>query len=330
MPSPPRPKALPLLGAEALTPEAAVPAAPAAAPHVVPALLPEAEAAAVPLRALDTLWLQLTGTLCNLACRHCFIACGPKETRVPMMSPARIEALLEEARALGVKEFYLTGGEPMLHPEFFPLLGRVLAEGPTTVLTNGVLIDDAAAARFKRLFDEARYSLDLRVSLDGMNAEENDPVRGRGTFAQITAGVAALGRAGLCPVLTVVEHQAGMGAAAARARFLDFARSLGLARPRVKFLPLLRIGRAERRGDGGGEDAAVDDVVRPPLPAEALEGLQCTSCRMATEDGVLTCPILLDAPEARLGRDLRDALAPLHLRWAACRSCVYEGLSCRT
>ena len=26
------------------------------------------------------------------------------------------------------------------------------------------------------------YSLDLRVSLDGMSAEENDPVRGRGTF----------------------------------------------------------------------------------------------------------------------------------------------------
>ena len=27
---------------------------------------------------LDTLWVQVTGTVCNIACRHCFIACGPK------------------------------------------------------------------------------------------------------------------------------------------------------------------------------------------------------------------------------------------------------------
>ena len=28
----------------------------------------------VPLKSLDTLWLQVGGTLCNLECTHCFIS----------------------------------------------------------------------------------------------------------------------------------------------------------------------------------------------------------------------------------------------------------------
>ena len=41
-------------------------------PRRVPDLYPES-----PLLALDTLWLQVAGTLCNLQCTHCFISCSP-------------------------------------------------------------------------------------------------------------------------------------------------------------------------------------------------------------------------------------------------------------
>jgi molybdenum cofactor biosynthesis enzyme MoaA len=291
----------------------------------VESALPEGEAAELPFLGLDTLWLQLTGTLCNLACRHCFITCGPEEERVPMMSRARIEALLAEAAGLGVREYYLTGGEPMLHPEFFAIVERILEEGPVHVLTNALLIDAAAAARLRQLADGARYSLELRVSLDGMSAGENDPVRGRGSFERVAAALSHLAAAELSPVITVVEHAQGMAAAEARQRFVEFARGLGLRRPRVKFLPLLRIGREPRRTRA----YAADECVRE-LPAGAAESVQCGSSRLATEEHVLTCPILLDAPEACMGRSLADAARPIRLRWAACHTCVVEGLSCRT
>lgn len=289
-------------------------------------ILPEGEAPLLPFFGLDTLWLQLTGTLCNIACRHCFITCGPKEDRVPMMSRQRIEDLLIEARELGVKEFYFTGGEPMLHPEFFAIIERTLQEGPTNVLTNGMLIDRPAAQTLRQLFDAARYSLDIRVSLDGMTEAENDPVRGRGTFTTITQGIRNLGEVGLSPVLTVVEHADALRAAGARADFLSFARELGLPQPRVKFLPLLRIGREPRRTHGYGQD----DVVRDRLPDDIVRSLQCNNSRLATQDHVLTCPLLLDAPDAQLGQRLADSLRPIHLRWSACHTCVQEGLSCRT
>jgi AdoMet-dependent heme synthase len=282
----------------------------------------------VPLVALDTVWFQLTGTLCNIACRHCFITCGPKEDRVPMMSSAQVLATLDEAAALGVREYYFTGGEPMMHPEFFALCEAALARGPLTVLSNGILIDRDAATQARALFDRARYSFDLRISLDGMSAEENDPVRGRGTFATITAGIAELARVGLSPAITVVEHASGMAAAESRLRFLDFARELGLSHPRVKFLPLLRIGREERRTRGYQHDEL--DCLAQPVDPSLYEGLVCTSSRLVTAHGVATCPILLDAPTAYLGRTLAETLQPIRLKWSACRTCIVDGLSCRT
>jgi sulfatase maturation enzyme AslB (radical SAM superfamily) len=292
-------------------------------------VLDDERAPAVPLAALDTVWFQLTGTICNIACRHCFITCGPKETRVAMMDAARVRRFLDEAERLGARDYYFTGGEPMMHPEFWPLVDDTLARGPLTVLTNGLLVDADAAARARRAFDGARYSFDLRVSLDGMSADENDAVRGKGTFDAIVAGIRALAAVGLSPAITVVEHRAGMAAEAARSEFLAFARALGLPHPRVKFLPLLRIGREERRTRGydEGDVASIADLELAP---EVRDALVCSSSRLVTADGVLTCPILLDAPDARLADTLADSLRPIHLRWAACKTCVVEGLTCRT
>jgi AdoMet-dependent heme synthase len=292
-------------------------------------VLDETQAPVVPLSALDTVWFQLTGTLCNIACRHCFITCGPQETRVPMMDAARVRHFLDEAAALGARDYYFTGGEPMLHPEFWPLVDDALAKGPLTVLTNGILIDADAARRARATFDGAPYSFDLRVSLDGMTAAENDAVRGKGTFDTITAGIGALAAAGLSPAITVVEHRAGMAAAAARSAFLAFARALGLPRPRVKFLPLLRLGREERRTHGY-DDGDAASLAGLTLAPEVVEALVCSSSRLVTAHGVATCPILLDAPAAELGQTIAETLHPIKLRWAACKTCVVEGLTCRT
>ncbi|HEX9105159.1 MAG TPA: hypothetical protein VF997_23270, partial [Polyangia bacterium] len=153
--------------------------------------------------------------------------------------------------------------------------------------------------------------------------------RGKGTFDAIVGGLRALAAVGLSPAITVVEHRAGMAAVAARAAFLAFARGLGLPHARVKFLPLLRIGREPRRTHGYGDDdvASLADLALTP---EVVVALVCSSSRLVTADGVMTCPILLDAPAAVVGQTLGESLAPIRLGFAACKTCVVEGLSCRT
>src|SRR5262249_37048757 len=148
---------------------------------------------------------------------------------------------------------------------------------------------------------------------DGMSAAQNDPVRGRGTFEAVTCGIARLAEVGLSPAITVVEHEVGMAAEAARVRFLAFARGLGLAQPRLKFLPLLRIGREAQRTHGYTNDE-IDLIAAGALDPAVREQLVCASSRLVTAEGVMTCPILLDAPGAQLGRTLAETLHPIRLR----------------
>ena len=158
-----------------------------------------------PLFALDTLWFQVAGTLCNLQCTHCFISCSPTNHAHEMLRFADVKRRLQEAEELGVKEYYFTGGEPFMNHEIFEILEEALRQGPVSVLTNGVLIRGETAARLKKLSDASEYSLDVRISIDGWDAATNDPIRGAGTFERILAGVRALASAGLNPVITVTE-----------------------------------------------------------------------------------------------------------------------------
>ena len=81
----------------------------------------------LPLKALDTLWFQVAGTLCNLRCNHCFISCSPENHTLGLMSFDQFKPYLDEAVQYGVKEFYFTGGEPFINPEIFEILEATLA-----------------------------------------------------------------------------------------------------------------------------------------------------------------------------------------------------------
>ncbi len=280
----------------------------------------------LPLRELDTLWLQVAGTLCNLACRHCFISCGPKNTSHPLMSVAQVEDAVLAAVDAGVREFYFTGGEPFVHPQIFEIIEFTLRRGPVSILTNGLFFDQTSAARLRALFDAAPYSLDLRVSLDGATAEENDPIRGPGTFEQIVDGIVQLDAVGLLPVVTVTdladEPDPGL-----HARFAALLRGHGVRRVRLKILRPFRIGREARRGRGYRDD---ERLVESDLAELGGDHLQCSSCRMVTARGWWPCPILVEDESARLGDTLGDALRPIELRQSACHTCHVEGVSCRT
>src|SRR5450631_33164 len=158
-----------------------------------------------PLFALDTLWFQVAGTLCNLTCTHCFISCSPTNHSHEMLTLADVRRRLAEAADLGVREYYFTGGVPFMNPEMLVMIEETLRQGPASVLTNGLLLTQERCVRLKALSDASLYSLDIRISIDGYTPETNDPIRGAGTFDKILRGIRNLAEAGLNPVITVTE-----------------------------------------------------------------------------------------------------------------------------
>jgi hypothetical protein len=56
--------------------------------------------------------------------------------------------------------------------------------------------------------------------------------------------------------------------------------------------------------------------------------LLCQHSRVVTDRGVCVCPILIEAPDARLGATLAESLGPYRLRHQACYTCYQYGALC--
>jgi sulfatase maturation enzyme AslB (radical SAM superfamily) len=279
------------------------------------------------LRSLDTLWFQAGGTVCNLACTHCFVSCSPTNHTHEFLTLAEVRRYLDEATELGVREYYFTGGEPFLNPEMEAILEATLAVGPANVLTNGLLLDPARCRRLAEFDDSSEYSLDLRVSMDGYEAAANDPIRGEGTFERILQGARNLVAAGLNPVLTVTEVHDDNGSQGGKERFFELLGELGIDKPRLKILPVFRIGAEAERG---GAYESWQRLRSGDTPTGGWDHLQCSSCRMVTDQGVWVCPILVNEPGGKMGQALADTLEPFRLDHPACWTCHVYGVSCRT
>jgi organic radical activating enzyme len=293
----------------------------------MPILLPilDHPAPEVPLAHLDELWFQVSGTLCNLTCRHCFISCSPHNRTFGFLDLPAVRRCLDESVALGVKEYYFTGGEPFLHRDLVAMLELTLHYGPATVLTNGTVFRDDALARLARAEAKSPYSLEFRVSIDGFRAADNDPVRGAGTFERALRGVRQLLAHGFLPIITVARTADEQDEAALFEGFVALLRGVGYDRPRVKILPTLRLGAEVGRRRG----YHADERVTPEMMDGFDPGLLlCSHSRVVTDRGVYVCPILLEAPDARLGEGLADALGPYPLRHHACHTCYQYGAIC--
>jgi molybdenum cofactor biosynthesis enzyme MoaA len=291
-----------------------------------PVVLRAPSAPHVPLLSLDTVWFQVAGSLCNLACTHCLVSSSPTNHDHEMMTRAEVRRYLDEAESLSVKDFYFTGGEPFLNRELLGILEDALRIGPATVLTNATLIPTARAKALAGLESGSRYSLEIRVSLDGLTAETNDPIRGEGSFEAALLGLGELARVGLNPIVTATQTWGEEEDRAVRERFHGFLRDAGLKRPRVKILPLFRIGREAGRTRGYAPE---ERLTREHMAGFDPWLLQCSSSRMVTSRGVYVCPILIDQPDARMGRTLKETLRPFPLAHGACHTCWATGASCR-
>ncbi|HLG29449.1 MAG TPA: radical SAM protein [Candidatus Brocadiales bacterium] len=279
----------------------------------------------VALERLDVLWLQIVGTICNLNCKHCFIGCGPDVRRHKMLSRGYIHDLLDEASDLGVKEFYLTGGEPLLHPDILDIISLMLERSPTTILTNGTLISRETSERIAAIQHASRNRLEFRVSLESFNERENDLIRGPGSFDRAKNGIKNLVASGFNPIITATRWWDDDREEEFESGFNELISSLGIAASRLKILPVLYLGRGADTARPYREDERVTERCFASFP---MTNLQCSHSRIVTSEGVFVCPILIDEPKARLGSRLKDGLGAYSMESHACYTCRVSGLTC--
>ncbi len=203
---------------------------------------------------LNQIYFYLTEG-CNLACRHCWQSPGfdVMGSRYPTLPVDIFETVIREAKPLGLIGVKLTGGEPLLHPQFVRLLEIIRREGlALTVETNGLLCTPAISAEIAKF--PARF---VSVSIDGVDAAIHEWVRGvPGSFTQAQQAVRNLAAADIPPqiIMTLMRCNADQMEAVVR-----MAENLGASS--VKFNIVQPTGRGKTiREDTNGLE--IDELVK--------------------------------------------------------------------
>lgn len=287
--------------------------------------------AAVALKRLETLWFN-TGSLCNIACEHCYIESSPRNDELAYLTLADAVPFLDEIEDLPqpVSLIGFTGGEPFMNPNFAGILEETLRRGyETLTLTNALKPMEHCKGSIARLSKRFGARFRVRVSLDDFRERVHDAERGEGALAKAVDGLIWLSRAGVrCEVAARSLH--GDGDKTLRegfaALFAKHGLSVDCSDPQaLVILPEMRPGAA------------------PPEITEACWGIlkkspgdvMCAESRMivkrkgADVPTVAACTLIPYDVRFELGETLAEARRAVSLAHPYCASfCVLGGGSC--
>lgn len=149
--------------------------------------------ARVALDALRTLWIN-TGSLCNIACRNCYIESSPENDRLAYITRREAACYLDEIEQgeWPVTEIGFTGGEPFMNPDILGLIEDALAGGfSVLVLTNAM--QPMLRPRIRDGLVDLRKvyggRLIIRVSLDHYSKALHEEERGPDTYDKTLEGI---------------------------------------------------------------------------------------------------------------------------------------------
>lgn len=121
---------------------------------------------------------------CNYNCRHCYV----HNTYKKQMSLTLYKRHIDELAECGCVWLLLTGGEPLLHPNFCEMYLYAKKKMHVTVFTNGYLLNN----KILKTFESEKPDM-IEISLYGANAETYDHYVGvEGAFDKVDTVIDSL------------------------------------------------------------------------------------------------------------------------------------------
>jgi radical SAM protein with 4Fe4S-binding SPASM domain len=124
---------------------------------------------------------------CNNDCCHCYVNLPANEPKAKAreLTFEEIKGLVDQCVSLGTLWFVLSGGEPLLRPDFFDIYLYLKKKGLlVSVLTNASLVTQDHVNLFKRYPPR-----DIEVTVYGITPEVHKAVTGKNTFTATMTGI---------------------------------------------------------------------------------------------------------------------------------------------
>jgi radical SAM protein with 4Fe4S-binding SPASM domain len=193
---------------------------------------------------------------CNLACAHCYIAAGPRETATGELATDECLRIVREILDLNPSPvLILSGGEPLLRDDL-PVIARYAADRGATVVvgTNGTLL---TADRIRAL--KSAGVSGVAVSVDSLDPGRHDRFRhGAGAFQATAAAIDRLREHRLDFIVQTTVHK---GNRAELHRLVEWAAEQGAVAFNCYFLVPTGRGAQLSDLDPAAYEAVLDDLV---------------------------------------------------------------------
>ncbi len=262
----------------------------------------------VELKELNNLFFELCYKACNLKCKHCYIEKNLYKQEKDFIPVEKIKAALLQTKGENLSSIYLTGGEPLLHPDFNTILRMCLKFSNVTVISNGVLINDKKARFLRKIDDENDFETIYRISLDHFDELKNDEIRGRGSFRKALGAILNLAKYDFNPIISVCNYYQESRQELFNGFYELFRKhDFEIEDINLKVMPYF---------ENNCNDEFIEDFNFDKTK------LDCYNSRVLSANGVYSCPALSNDFRARAGSDMSNYSKRTFLDTQKCTKCI--------
>ncbi len=286
----------------------------------------------VPFSGYETVWFN-TGTLCNIACKNCYIDSSPKNDQLVHLTRSEVASFLEQARRIATRPITIgfTGGEPFMNPDIVDMLDDSLSHDHSVlVLTNAMRPMQRHREALLDLQSRFPNRLSIRVSLDHYERHGHEEIRGARTWQPALDGLAWLAKhkfdVSIAGRLLWAIEERDM-----RDGYQQLFSQIGFDIDATDSKRLILF--PEMRDDDNTPEVSEGCWKKLNL---SPRNMMCASSRMiikrkgSDKPAVVACTLIPYLNEFELGGTLEDATATVSLNHPHCsRFCVLGKASCR-
>lgn len=258
------------------------------------------------MKELNNLFIELTAKNCNQHCKHCYIDFPLTKAKKDYISQETIKSALNDTMQENIYCIYLTGAEPMLHPDFNAILRMCLKRTNVCICTNGSFLNEKKVRFLKKVEDETENEIIFMLPIDHYEEIKNDDIRGRGAFRQILHASQKLEKYDFNPIYTVTNYY-NEDKQVLIDGFIRIFQSSGIQVQNFNF----QIN--EYHNKYSKDDKIVDKYNQ--------NHIDCNCGRILTSKGVYSCPFLANDYRGRMGTDFKDYSKKVMLETPYCWTC---------
>ena len=239
---------------------------------------------------LNNLFLELTAKNCNQRCKGCYIDFPVTKNVKDFLPVDKIKNALSDIRNNDLECIYLTGGEPMTHPDFNTILRLCLKRCNVCICTNSSFLNEKKIRFLKKVEDEGGINevhnqIFFRLSVAHFDELESDKVKYRGHFRQTISALKTLCRYNFTSLLSV-QNFYGLSESALRENFKTIFEQNNITNTEIQI--------------SKSYPAKSEEIITKSEKTDCMFG------RILTKNGVYACPFLSDDYRGRMGASFKN------------------------